>query len=118
MTDTAKTTAKKTVDTAKDAAKTSAETAKSTVDTAKDTVKQTVDTAKDTVKTTVSATRAQLEQTLDAIDDKFDVKKRSTEAAKRAQTSYEANPVPWIVGATAAAVVVVGLVAWAIFSDD
>jgi|GEM_PF-493672 len=111
MTDTAKTTAKKTVDTAKD-------TAKSTVDTAKDTVKQTVDTAKDTVKTTVSATRAQLEQTLDAIDDKFDVKKRSTEAAKRAQTSYEANPVPWIVGATAAAVVVVGLVAWAIFSDD
>jgi ElaB/YqjD/DUF883 family membrane-anchored ribosome-binding protein len=79
----------------------------------------------DTVKNTVSATRAQLEQTLDAIDDKFDVKKRSaevaqrsTEAAKRAQASYESNPVPWIIGATAAAIVVVGLVAWAIFSDD
>jgi len=76
------------------------------------------DTIKSTAKNTVQATRAQLEQTLDAIDDKFDVKKRSTEAAQRAQASYESNPVPWIVGATAAAVVVVGLVAWAIFSDD
>lgn len=83
------------------------------------------DTVKNNVKSTVSATRAQLEQTLDAIDDKFDVKKRSaevaqrgTEVAKRARASYESNPVPWVIGATAAAVVVVGLVAWAIFSDD
>lgn len=83
-----------------------------------DTVKNTVDTAKSTVKDTVSATRAQLEQTLDAIDEKFDVKKRSSEVAQRAQASYESNPVPWVIGATAAAVVVVGLVAWAIFSDD
>lgn len=83
-----------------------------------DTVKSTVDAAKSNVKSTVTATRAQLEQTLDAIDDKFDVKKRSTEAAKRAQSSYESNPLPWVIGATAAAVVVVGLVAWAIFSDD
>ena len=28
------------------------------------------------------------------------------------------NPVPWIIGATAAAIVVAGLVAWAILSDD
>jgi len=72
----------------------------------------------DTVSSTVAATRARLEQTLDAIDDKLDVKKQAGELTERVKTSYEANPVPWIIGATAAAVVVVGLVAWAIFSDD
>lgn len=72
----------------------------------------------DTVSSTVAATRARLEQTLDAIDEKLDVKKQAGELTERVKTSYQANPVPWIIGATAAAVVVVGLVAWAIFSDD
>jgi hypothetical protein len=72
----------------------------------------------DTVSSTVAATRARLEQTLDAIDDKLDVKKQAGELTERVKTSYQANPVPWIIGATAAAVVVAGLVAWAIFSDD
>ncbi|KQV26797.1 hypothetical protein ASG83_04470 [Yonghaparkia sp. Soil809] len=66
----------------------------------------------------VEATRLKLEQTLDAIEDKFDVKKRTDEVAERVQRSYEENPVPWIIGATAVAVGVIGLVAWAIFSDD
>ncbi len=72
----------------------------------------------DTVSSTVAATRARLEQTLDAIDEKLDVKKQAGELTERVKTSYHANPVPWIIGATAATVVVVGLVAWAIFSDD
>ncbi len=72
----------------------------------------------DTVSSTVAATRARLEQTLDAIDEKLDVKKQAGELTERVKTSYQANPVPWISGATAATVVVVGLVAWAIFSDD
>lgn len=67
---------------------------------------------------TVAATRARLEQTLDAIDEKLDVKKQAGELTERVKSSYQENPVPWIIGATAAAVVVVGLVAWAIFSDD
>jgi hypothetical protein len=67
---------------------------------------------------TVEAARAKLEQTLDAIDEKLDVKKQAGELTERVKTSYQSNPVPWIIGATAAAVVVVGLVAWAIFSDD
>ncbi|UYN83094.1 MAG: DUF3618 domain-containing protein [Microcella sp.] len=66
----------------------------------------------------VDAVRARLEQTLDAIDEKLDVKKQASELTERVKSSYEENPVPWIIGATAAAVVVVGLVAWAIFSDD
>lgn len=72
----------------------------------------------DNVSNTVGAARARLEQTLDAIDDRLDVKKQASDVAERVKVSYEQNPVPWIIGATAAAVVVVGLVAWAIFSDD
>lgn len=72
----------------------------------------------ESVPQSVDAVRARLEQTLDAIDEKLDVKKQASELTERVKTSYEENPVPWIIGATAAAVVVVGLVAWAIFSDD
>ena len=32
--------------------------------------------------------------------------------------SYEKNPLPFIIGGVAVAVVAVGLIAWAIFSDD
>jgi hypothetical protein len=72
----------------------------------------------DTVASTVAATRARLEQTLDAIDEKLDVKKQAGELAGRVQRSYRDNPVPWIIGATAAAVVVAGLIVWAVVSDD
>ncbi len=72
----------------------------------------------ETVTNSVESARAKLEQTLDAIDDRLDVKKQAGELTERVKSSYQSNPVPWIIGATAAAVVVVGLVAWAIFSDD
>ncbi|MET1044722.1 MAG: DUF3618 domain-containing protein [Microbacteriaceae bacterium] len=65
-----------------------------------------------------AASRAELTATLDAIEDKFNIPKQSKLMMKRAQASYERNPVPWIIGATAASIVVVGAVAWAIFSDD
>ena len=66
----------------------------------------------------ISATRAQLEETLDAIEDKLNVPKQASRLARKAKASYEDNPVPWIIGATAAVIVVGGLVAWAIFGDD
>ena len=62
--------------------------------------------------------RAELEATLDAIEDKFNVGKRVDEVATRVRSSYETNPVPWIIGAAAASVSVVAVVAWAILSDD
>ena len=37
---------------------------------------------------------------------------------EKAEASYRDKPVPWIVGATAAGIVILGTVAWAIFSDD
>ena len=70
------------------------------------------------VKATVDAKRAELADTLDAIEDKLNVPKQAGILAKRAQASYEDKPVPWIIVATAAVIVVGGLIAWAIFGDD
>ena len=36
----------------------------------------------------------------------------------KAEAAYRDKPVPWIVGATAVGIAVLGTVAWAIFSDD
>ena len=66
----------------------------------------------------VTTSRAELEQTLEQIEDKLDVPKRANELAEKAKRSWEDNPVPWIVGATAATIAVIGLVAWALLSDD
>jgi hypothetical protein len=70
------------------------------------------------VKGEAAAKRAELEVTLDELEDKLNVPKQAGILAERVKVSYEDNPVPWIVGATAAVVVVGGLIAWAIFGDD
>lgn len=72
----------------------------------------------DDISSRVASTRADLEATLDAIEDKLNVPKRFDELTTKAKASYESNPVPWIIGATAAAIVIAGLVAWAVLSDD
>jgi hypothetical protein len=70
------------------------------------------------IQARVAATRADLENTLDSIEDKLNVPKQLGILGKRVEASYEDNPVPWIIGATAVAIAAVGLVAWALFSDD
>lgn len=75
-------------------------------------------TSSDSIETRITATRSELEETLDAIEDKLNVPKQVGKLTARALASYEDNPVPWIIGATAAVVVIGGLVAWAIFGDD
>ena len=70
------------------------------------------------IQAKVAATRADLEKTLDAIEDKLNVPKQLGKLGKRAENSYEENPVPWIAGATAVGISVVGIVAWALFSKD
>jgi hypothetical protein len=59
----------------------------------------------------IAEARAELENTLNAIEDKLNL-------PKRVASSYKSNPVPWIIGAAVAAVAVAGVVAWAILSDD
>ncbi len=66
----------------------------------------------------VSQARDELEQTLNAIEDKLNVPKRVGELNTRVRSSYEKNPLPWIIGATAAAIVIAGVIAWAVLSDD
>jgi hypothetical protein len=92
------------------------------------------------VQARINATRAELDSTLAALEDKLDVKQhlnrlseqgqaayvRVSEQGKatyaqyrrKAEASYRDKPVPWIVAATAAGVLVLGTIAWAIFSDD
>jgi hypothetical protein len=70
------------------------------------------------IESRIASNRADLQNTLDAIEDKLNVPKRVSELATRGRASYDANPLPWIIGAVAAAVAVAGIVAWAILSDD
>jgi len=75
-------------------------------------------TSSDSIETRITATRSELEQTLDEIEDRLNVPKQVGKLTAKAQSSYDENPVPWIIGATAAVVVIGGIVAWAIFGDD
>lgn len=70
------------------------------------------------IQAKVAVTRANLANTLDEIEDKFNVPKRVGRLTRRARASYETNRMPWIVGAVAVAGTVVGLVAWALSSSD
>ena len=69
-------------------------------------------------KNQAAKARADLAATLDALEDRLNVPKRVGELKQQAVAAYEKNPIPWIVGGVAVAVVAVGLVAWAIFGDD
>ena len=77
-----------------------------------------IDSKAQAAKAQAQRARDDLASTLDAIEDKFNVPKRVTELGEKAASAYRQNPVPWIVGGVAVAVIAVGLVAWAIFSDD
>jgi hypothetical protein len=46
----------------------------------------------DDIQSQVARTRANLENTLDAIEDKFNVPRRASELSQRARASYESNP--------------------------
>lgn len=74
--------------------------------------------SQDDLNARIADARSDLEQTLDAIEDKFNIPKRFDELTTRARESFDRNPVPWVVGAVGAAVAIVAVVAWAILSDD
>lgn len=70
----------------------------------------------DSIDTQISAARAELEHTLDAIGDKLNAPKRLRHAALRARRSFNDNPLPWIIGASAALVAVGGIIALSVAS--
>jgi len=69
-------------------------------------------------KNAAAKARADLAATLDSLEDRLNVPKRVSELGSKAAAAYEKNPVPWIIGGVAVAVIAAGLVAWAIFSGD
>lgn len=69
-------------------------------------------------KTQAAKARADLAATLDQIENRLNVPKRVSALGSKAVAAYEKNPVPWIIGGVAVAVIAAGLVAWAIFSGD
>lgn len=69
-------------------------------------------------KAAAAKARHQLADTLDELEGKFNVPERTGELVEKAKAAYEKNPVPWIVGGAAVAIIAVGLVAWAIFGGD
>jgi hypothetical protein len=71
-----------------------------------------------TAKAQAQKARDELASALDAIEDKLNVPKRAQELGKSAMNAYEKNPLPFILGGVAVAVVAVGLLAWAIFGPD
>lgn len=62
--------------------------------------------------------RSELRETLDDIDDKFNVPKQIGAAKLRAQESWQENPIPWIIGSVAAVIVIGGLIAWSLLNDE
>lgn len=74
--------------------------------------------ATEAAKAAARQARHQLADTLDQLEDKFNVPKRTGELVDKAKIAYEKNPVPWIIGGAAVAIIAVGLVAWAMFSPD
>jgi hypothetical protein len=69
-------------------------------------------------KSQAAKARAELAATLDQIENRLNVPKRVSELGSKAVAAYEKNPLPWIIGGVAVAVIAAGLVAWALFSDD
>ena len=72
----------------------------------------------DDIDAKIAAQRANLEHTLDEIENKLNIPKQAGRFADKAKVAYNENPVPWIVGATAVGITVVGIVAWALLSND
>ncbi len=71
-----------------------------------------------TIQVRTAQARAELAETLDAIEDKFNVPKQLGLLQQRARRSWDLNPLGWVIGATVAVVVVGGLIAWAVLRDD
>ncbi len=66
----------------------------------------------------IEARRAQFEKSVSELEHKLDFDAQRRILSERVAGSYQANPVPWWIGAGILGVVVVSTIAWAVFSDD
>ncbi|MEY3310107.1 MAG: hypothetical protein RL107_243 [Actinomycetota bacterium] len=66
----------------------------------------------------IAARRKQFQKSVSELEHKFDVTEQRKVLSERVAGSYQANPLPWMIGAGILGVVVVSAVAWAVFGDD
>jgi hypothetical protein len=66
----------------------------------------------------IAARRAQFQKTVTEMEGKLDITAQRKILGEKIEGSYQANPLPWWIGAGIVGVVVVSAVAWAVFGDD
>jgi hypothetical protein len=71
-----------------------------------------------TIAADIAAKREQFNKSVGELEHKLDVDAQRKALSEKIAGSYQANPIPWWIGAGALAVVVVSTVAWAVFGDD
>lgn len=66
----------------------------------------------------IAARRDQFRATVSEMEHKLDFPAQRAALGEKITGSYQANPVPWWIGAGIVGVVVVSTIAWAVFGDD
>ena len=66
----------------------------------------------------IAARREQFQATVSELEQKLDFPAQRAAVGEKLAGSYQANPVPWLIGAGILGVVVVSTIAWAVFGDD
>jgi hypothetical protein len=66
----------------------------------------------------IAARREQFQKTVSEMERKLDFPTQRAALSEKIAGSYQANPVPWWIGAGIVGVVVVSTIAWAVFGDD
>lgn len=66
----------------------------------------------------IAARREQFQKSVSELEHKLDLTEQRKILSERVAGSYQANPVPWMIGAGILGVIVVSAVAWAVFGDD
>jgi hypothetical protein len=66
----------------------------------------------------IAARREQFQRSVSELENKLDLGEQRKILSERVVGSYQANPVPWLIGAGILGVIVVSSIAWAVFGDD
>lgn len=66
----------------------------------------------------IASRREQFHTTVSELEQKLDLSAQRKILGEKVTGSYQANPVPWWIGAGILGVVVISVVAWAVFGDD
>jgi hypothetical protein len=66
----------------------------------------------------IEARRKQFQKSVAELENKLDLPRQRKIVSERVAGSFQANPVPWLVGAGILGVIVVSSIAWAVFGDD